>query len=107
MTFSIGSTGTGRGPGRMIREFGSVAQGKPFDPRVTRRLLAFLRPYTGRMALAFGLMLAGTALSLVAPYLLKLAIDSYIPRGDTLAVGRTALIMAAVFVAAYGVTAGQ
>ena len=107
MTFSIGSTGTGRGPGRMIREFGSVAQGKPFDPRLTRRLLAFLRPYTGRMALAFGLMLAGTALSLVAPYLLKLAIDSYIPRGDTLAVGRTALIMAAVFAAAYGVTAGQ
>jgi ABC-type multidrug transport system fused ATPase/permease subunit len=107
MSFSIGSTGTGRGPGRMIREFGSVAPGKPFDPRVTRRLLAFLRPYTGCMALAFGLMLAGTALSLVAPYLLKLAIDSYIPRGDTLAVGRTAVLMAGVFLATYGVTAGQ
>jgi ABC-type multidrug transport system fused ATPase/permease subunit len=107
MTFHIGSTGTGQGPGRMIREFGSVAQGKPFDPRVTRRLLSFLRPYAGRMALAFGLMVIGTTLSLVSPYLLKLAIDSYIPRGDALAVGRTALLMAAVFVATYCVTAGQ
>jgi ABC-type multidrug transport system fused ATPase/permease subunit len=91
----------------MIREFGSAAQGKPFDLRVTRRLLAFLRPYTGRMVLAFAMMLAATALSLVGPYLLKLAIDNFIPRGDTAAVGRTALLMATAFLATYAVTAGQ
>ncbi len=107
MSFSIGSSGTASGPGKMIREFGSVAPGRPFDPRVTRRLLGFLRPYRGRMVLAFALMLAGTGLSLVSPYLLKLAIDIYIPGGDTPALGRTALLMAGAFVAAYGVTAGQ
>jgi ABC-type multidrug transport system fused ATPase/permease subunit len=91
----------------MIREFGSVAQRKPLDPHVMRRLMALLRPYAGRMVLAFGLMLAATALSLVSPYLLKLAIDTYIPRGDALSVTRAALLMAGVFVAVYGATAGQ
>lgn len=107
MTFSIGNSGAGIGPGRMIREFGSVAEGKPYDYRIVRRLLAFLHPYRGRMALALGLMLLGTGLSLVAPYLLYKAVDIYIPRGDVVALGRTALLMAAVFAATYAVTAGQ
>jgi ABC-type multidrug transport system fused ATPase/permease subunit len=107
MTFSIGSASAGMGPGRMIREFGSLTPGRAFDRRITLRLLAFLRPHAGRMVLAFGLMLVGTLLSLVSPYLLKLAVDDYIPRGDAGALGGAALGMALVFVGTYGATAGQ
>jgi ABC-type multidrug transport system fused ATPase/permease subunit len=91
----------------MMRSFGEEVEGKPFDPRVARRLLAFLRPYWMRMTAAFVLMLAASGLSLTAPYLIKVAIDQHITRGDVPALGRVALLTLAVFVALYAVTAGQ
>lgn len=107
MSLSIGGASAGMGPGRMIREFGDRVEGKAFDRRVALRLLAFLRPYWRRMAIAFVMMLIGTGLSLAAPYLVKVAIDTQITRGDTAALGRTALLMAAVFLGQYAATAGQ
>ena len=107
MTFSIGGSSTGMGPGQVMRGFGERVDGKAFDRRVALRLLAFLQPYKGRMAVTFGLMLAESAFSLAAPYLIKVAIDTHIAHGDAASLGRTALLMGAVFVGLYGVTAGQ
>jgi ABC-type multidrug transport system fused ATPase/permease subunit len=107
MSISIGTTSAGTGPGRLMRSFGEEAEGKPFDPRIALRLLAFLRPYWPRMAVAFVFMLAASGLSLAAPYLIKVAIDQHIAQGDVVALGRVALLTLAVFVGLYGATAGQ
>ncbi|HEX8695448.1 MAG TPA: ABC transporter ATP-binding protein [Longimicrobium sp.] len=58
-------------------------QDRPYDLRLMRRLLSYLRPYRARVALAVALLFAGAALELVGPYLTKVALDSAIPRRDT------------------------
>lgn len=107
MNFTVGGAGSGVGPGRMMRELGASAQGKAFDPRIAVRLAAFLKPHWRRMTAAFVLMLASSALTLAAPYLVKVAIDRHIAHKDTAALGGIALLLAGTFVAHYGVTAGQ
>ena len=56
--------------------------GKAYDARLMRRLLAYLRPHKWYVAGAL-LALVGDAIAqLVPPYLVKVAIDQYIARGD-------------------------
>ncbi len=55
---------------------------KRFDPTVARRIIAFLRPYTGRMLLAMVLTLAATAAGVAGPYFVKVAIDSGLIAGN-------------------------
>ncbi|MGB2714996.1 MAG: ABC transporter ATP-binding protein [Vicinamibacterales bacterium] len=47
-----------------------------------RRLLRYLRPYLPQVAVALVAIIAGSALQLVQPWLMKLAIDRYIATGD-------------------------
>ena len=47
-----------------------------------RRLLRYLRPYLPQVAIALVAIIAGSALQLVQPWLMKLAIDRYIANGD-------------------------
>ncbi|MGA9350035.1 MAG: ABC transporter ATP-binding protein [Anaerolineae bacterium] len=107
MSFSIGTSSAGVGPGRMMRSFGEAAEGKAFDHRIVVRLLAFLRPYWRRMVAAFVLMLIASGLSLAAPYLIKLAIDQYIAQGDTAGLSRVAILTAGAFVGLYLTSVGQ
>lgn len=58
------------------------AIGKAYDSRLMRRLLRYLRPYRGRVALAVLVLLAGAALQLVGPWITKLALDQAIPARD-------------------------
>ena len=95
------------GPGRMMRSFGEVAEGKAVDRRIIVRLLAFLRPYWRRMVAAFVLMLIASGLSLAVPYLVKLAIDQHIAQGDTVGLTRVALLTAGAFVGIYLASMGQ
>ncbi|HKZ44483.1 MAG TPA: ABC transporter ATP-binding protein, partial [Anaerolineales bacterium] len=62
------------------------------------RLLAFARPYTGRLLLSAVLMLVASAASVAGPYLVKVAIDSGLIAGDALALRNTILIYLAVAV---------
>ncbi len=78
MSVSIGATGSGLGPRGAIASFGEQTEGRAFDWRVVARLLAYLRPHSQRMAIALALTLAASALTLVAPYLIKVAIDQHI-----------------------------
>ncbi len=107
MSFSIGSVGRSGGPGDALRSLANEKEGKAFDPHVTRRLLAFLRPHTTKMVLAFVLMLVATALTLAVPYLIKVAIDGAIVARDVDGLGRISLLMTAAFVGLYISTAGQ
>ncbi len=56
--------------------------GKAYDARLMRRLLGYLRPYVGQAMAALAAIVAGSILQLAQPYLMKLAIDRYIARGD-------------------------
>ena len=56
--------------------------GKAYDAVLMRRLLRYLRPYLPQVAIALVAIIAGSALQLVQPWLMKLAIDRYIATGD-------------------------
>ncbi|MBK7200292.1 ABC transporter ATP-binding protein [Candidatus Amarolinea dominans] len=107
MSFSIGAPGPRMGPGMALERFGERAEGRAFDRRVARRLLAFLRPFWAHMAAALLLMLVSSLLSLAVPYLVKTAIDVNMAQGDLAGLGRTALVIAATFIGTYLVSAGQ
>ena len=108
MSFNIGTPGFRIGP-RGALEMGStvVEEGAFFNTRVVRRLLGFLRPFRKHMAAAFVLMLIATGLTLLIPYLMKVAIDQYIAAGDQPGLLRISALLAGAFIALYGATAGQ
>lgn len=101
------SAGPGGGPQNLIRTFGRETEGKAFDLKVARRLLSFLRPHGRRIVLGFLLMAAASGLSIASPYLLKVALDGDIARGDVAGLTRTALLLALTYLGAYGAAAGQ
>lgn len=101
MSFAIGG-GVNMGPRGALENFGeSSGEGRLFDHRITARLLVYLRPYWRRMALAFVMMLASSGLTLAVPYLLKLAIDDMIARGDGPGLTRVALFTLGAFLGLY------
>src|SRR5688572_10956344 len=75
--------------------------GKAYDARLMRRLLGYLRPYQLQAALALAAIIANSMLQLAQPYLMKVAIDRYIPAGDLAGVNRIALWFFAILVAAF------
>ena len=56
--------------------------GKAYDARLMRRLLAYLRPYKLQVAIALAAIILSSVLQLAQPWLMKVAIDDYIARGD-------------------------
>ena len=52
--------------------------GKAYDARLMRRLLGYLKPYRRSVFWAIVFLLAGSGLSVIQPYLTKVAIDGYI-----------------------------
>ncbi len=107
MGFSIGGVGAGMGPRGAIESFGQEAEGRAFDRRVVVRLLAYLRPHWQRMAAAFALTVLSSALTLAVPYLVKIAIDQHIARGDANGLGRVALLITVAVLGTYAATASQ
>ena len=73
--------------------------GKAYDARLMRRLLGYLRPYSGHVAIALAAIITGSILQLAQPWLMKLAIDRYIAAGnldglDTIAVAFLGVLLA-------------
>ena len=56
--------------------------GKAYDAALMRRLLGYLRPYKPQVAIALAAIIAASALQLVQPWLVKVAIDQYIATGN-------------------------
>jgi ATP-binding cassette subfamily B multidrug efflux pump len=75
--------------------------GKAYDARLMRRLLHYLRPYSPQAALALAAIIANSMLQLAQPYLMKLAIDTYIPAGRLDGVNRIALWYFLILVASF------
>ncbi len=107
MSFSIGAGGMRMGPGGALERFGGRDEAHAFDVHVALRLLAFVRPYWRQMAAALLLMFLASLLTLATPYLVKIAIDQNIARGDLPGLGHTALLIAAAFAGIYLTAAGQ
>lgn len=98
----------GMGPRSAIRQLGETPEeGQLFNRDVILGMLAFVRPYWRRMIAAGLLTLVVTGLTLLAPYLIKLAIDEYIVVGDAEGLGRIAVLVAACYLALYAATAWQ
>ena len=69
--------------------------GKAYDSRLMRRLITYLRPYKKLVAVALLLILFESALEIAFPWLIKIAIDSYIAVNNMSGLG----VIAGVFVA--------
>ncbi len=108
MSFTIGGSGMNMGPRGVLENFGEgEGAGRAFDRRIMVRLLGYLRPYAGRMLLAFAMLLIASALTLTVPYLMKIIIDEMIATGDGPGLARTALIMLGAFLGLYLATIVQ
>jgi ATP-binding cassette subfamily B multidrug efflux pump len=75
--------------------------GKAYDAVLMRRLLGYLRPYKAQVALALAAIIAASVLQLAQPYLMKLAIDRYIARGDFQGIDRIAVLFLAILVGSF------
>ncbi len=82
--------------------------GKAYDARLMRRLLRYLKPYRSSAFLALIFILAESGLTVVQPYLTKIAIDRYIRNSDVPGLNVIAFIylltLAGQFVFSFGET---
>ena len=110
MGFGIGVSNPGMGPRGALDSFSGGEEdrrGAVFNKRVVTRMLDYLRPYRRQMTLAVFTMLAITALTLLTPYLLKLAIDQAITNADRGELIRYSVYTALAYSVLYGATAAQ
>jgi ATP-binding cassette subfamily B protein len=66
-----------------------------------RRLLRYLMPYRAQVAVALVAIIAGAALQLAQPYLVKIAIDRHIQPGNLAGLDRIALAFLAILFASF------
>lgn len=80
MSFSLGSVSPGMGPRSAIDNFGgnNLTNGNKINFKVITRLIAYLQPYRWKMVAALLLTITESGLTLLSPYLIKIAIDQYI-----------------------------
>jgi ATP-binding cassette subfamily B protein len=81
--------------------------GKAYDARLMRRLLAYLRPYRRSALLAIVCLIAGSALSIIQPYLTKIAIDRYIRNNNFSGLNQIAVIYALTLVCVFALSFSQ
>jgi ATP-binding cassette, subfamily B, multidrug efflux pump len=109
VSFSIGSASSGMGPRSALENFGSNNQqgGDVFNRHVVRRMLSYLRPYRWKMLVALFLTLCESGLTLLSPYLIKVAIDQYITPKDQHGLTNIAVLIGLSFIGLFIVSAGQ
>jgi ATP-binding cassette, subfamily B, multidrug efflux pump len=81
--------------------------GKAYDAALMRRLLRYLRPYRGYVALALVAIISASILQLAQPYLVKIAIDRHIATGDATGLGRIALAFLAILLGSFALEFAQ
>ncbi len=75
--------------------------GKAYDGRLMRRLLKYLRPYWTQVMVALVAIIAGAAMQLAQPYLVKVAIDRYIATGQLAGLNRLAVVYLGILLVAF------
>lgn len=103
MGFGIGVSNPGMGPRGALEGFSTETEGseQAFSRRLLWRMLGFLKPYKRQMLLAALSMIISSGLTLLTPYLLKIAVDQYIQQGDLPGLTRIAVYTAAAFIGLY------
>jgi len=102
----FGSAGTGSpGPNSLLEAFGSDSERKAFDAGILLRLLAFLKPYRLRMAFAAVCVVVSSGAALVAPWLIKSAIDGPIASSDVAGLVPLVALLSSAYVA-YALASG-
>lgn len=81
--------------------------GKAYDARLMRRLLTYIKPYRKSALLAILCLIAGSALSIVQPYLTKVAIDRYIGTGDFTGLNQIAFLYILTLIFVFAFSYGQ
>jgi ATP-binding cassette subfamily B protein len=76
--------------------------GRAYDHRLMGRLLAYLKPYRGQVALAIVVVLVDAVVGLAGPYLTKEAIDHGIRHRDLGHLDRVAVLYLTVLLAGFG-----
>ena len=96
-----GGLNRGAGPG-MLANVADV-DGAVYNPHVTRRALAYVRPYRWGVAFALAMTVAQAGLTTIGPVWTKVAIDDHVANGDvvgtTVFLGLTVLAYFAAFLA--------
>lgn len=77
MSMRLGGGGGGGGSSHY-----TDVTGKVFDAKIGRRLLAYIRPYSGAVVWSALMVIASALFGLAGPYLLKVAIDTNISQHD-------------------------
>jgi ABC-type multidrug transport system fused ATPase/permease subunit len=100
---AAGGLGIGRGPADRIAVPDSWDDMAGYNPRITRRAFAYVKPYRLLAGLALGLTFFAAIMTAIGPVLTKVAIDSYISVGNiggmTLYLGLTIAAYGAAFLA--------
>jgi ATP-binding cassette subfamily B protein/subfamily B ATP-binding cassette protein MsbA len=65
---------------------------KGYDPHITRRLIAYLRPYLKQFSIAMLLVVIAAGASVAGPYLVKVALDEGIAGGSLEMLQKTVLL---------------
>src|SRR4029079_17819986 len=90
-----------RAAGELMAHHDDDIVGKAYDSRLMQRLLGYLRPYRGYALLALTAIIANSMLQLAQPYLMKLAIDRFVPARDLAGVNRVALWYFLIIIASF------
>jgi ATP-binding cassette subfamily B multidrug efflux pump len=83
------------------------ALGKAYDARLMRRLLSYLRPYRIQVAVAVALLMLGSAVEVVGPWLTQQVIDKAIPAKNFRLIGMLALGYGGAVVLGFAFQYGQ
>ncbi len=83
------------------------AVGRAYDARLARRVWAYTAPYRTAVVLSAALFPLLAAVDVVQPYLLKIAIDDHILRGDWPGLSRLGLLFLVTLVVQYMLRYGQ
>jgi ATP-binding cassette subfamily B protein len=87
--------------------FQEQSLGKIYDRRLMARILHYLRPLSGLVALATGLLILFSLSSLAGPIVTRVGIDRYIAQGDVAGLARICLIWFGILVATGGLQYAQ
>jgi len=98
----------GMSPGpAMMRSAGRRVEKARNPKAVLRRLTDYLRPEGPSLGAVISLVVLNTGLDLLGPYLLGVAIDRYISKGDLAGLARNTLLMLAAFALGWLTQFGQ
>ncbi len=81
-----------------------IILGKAYDPHITRRLWGYIRPYRRRLFAAIVLMILATLMNVSGPYLIKVALDNGVAKGDLAALAQTVGLYVATALAMWACT---